>query len=61
MTKRRYTLRPLWRSVKVWYCWDGTLVVKPQWRKGMGNELSKIAASERLRDLINAHLRRRKQ
>ena len=55
----RYTLRPLWKSAKVESVAGGWLCVMPQWRKGAGGVLSRIAAAQRLQDLIDAQLKRR--
>lgn len=61
--KRPVTLRPLWQSVRVLSCPDGSMLVKPRWTKKIGPNpgmMTRLAAADRLEQLINAHLRRRK-
>ena len=58
--KRLYTLRPLWKKVTVESCSDGTMRVTPEWRKGLGGMMSRIAGADRLQYLLNQYLKRRK-
>ena len=58
--KRRYTLRQLWRSVAVDSVCTGWLIVHPQWRKRKPGQKTRKEAAQRLQDLIDAHLKRRK-
>ena len=66
---RRYTLMPLWKSAQVVSCADGTIKVTPVWKgvleytEGEGGGpglLMRLSAAQRLQDLIDAQLRRRK-
>ena len=58
--KRRYTLRPLWKSAKVESVAGGWLVVFPQWTQRKPGVLMRLAAAQRLQGLIDAQLKRRK-
>lgn len=62
------SVRALWRSARVESCSDGTLRVIPEWRGvkpytdedgGGPGLLSRLAAAERLRELIERELKRK--
>ena len=59
MKKRRYTLRPLWKSAKVSSSALGYILVQPQWTRRKPILFERLAAAQRLQDLIDAQLRRR--
>ena len=58
---RPVTLRPLWVRVRALSCADGTIRIEPTWRKEMKRPgvLTRLAAAQRVQNLINAYLKKR--